>query len=284
MPEVPSAGSGQSPLGGRDFRIVLAIAVICLLFVGGLLALSRNAPSAVQEDSVELVTGGVTGEQGCANFANFWMRESGITVSPEAISGLSNCRQADDGTWFVPGDSSDPRLPEANRLTTAEREAVAVLSAQIANDLVALELALPTSLRESLKANYDAENTPVFGHLRKGRGDLAPKRARYIRITQAFLLVPERSALAEYVGWLMARRSGAVDAFETACLADPDTGYLVRACKGIREEFGARYIPLLWDLTDPVSIQDYLVARVRSGEPLPAETPSTVSGRLDHQA
>jgi hypothetical protein len=278
-PQARTVARGNPPLGGRDARIVFGIGVVCLLLVGGLWATSRNAPSAVQQESVTLETAAVTGEQGCANFANFWMLESRVAVPAEAISGLSNCRQAEDGSWFVPIDASDPRIPEVNRLSVSEREAVAVLSAQLANDLVALDLTMPTSLRESLKANYEAENTPVFGHLRKGRGDLVPKRARYVRITQAFLLAPERSALADYVGWLMARRLDAVELFEQACFADPDTGYVVRACKGLREEFGVRYIPLLWDLTDPVLLQEFLVARVRSGEALPAEEPSTVSAR-----
>ena len=149
----------------------------------------------------------------------------------------------------------------------------------MADDLSSLELTLPRSLRESLKANYDADNLPVFGHTKRGRSDLGVKRARYIRVAQAFLMSPERVVVADYVGWLMERRSNAVDSFQTACFEDPDYQFLIRACKGLREEFGIPYIPLYWDLNEPVLIQEYLIDRVRSGEPLPAANPSTISER-----
>ena len=229
----------------------------------------------MQLDSVSLLTSGVSGEIGCGNFANFWMHESGISVSPEAVEGLTNCRMGPDGTWFVPANARDPRLQDGERLTASEEASVAVLSAQLADDLASLEQSLPRSLRESLKANYETENLPVFGHTVRGRSDLGVKRARYIRVSQAFLMSPQRAVIADYVGWLMERRSTAVDAFETACFADPDTQFLVRACKGMREEFGVRYIPLYWDLNDPILIQEYLADRARSGQPLPKVLPSS---------
>lgn len=275
--DTDSAGHQADERSRRDVDIVIAIGILCLLLIGGLYLLSRNSPSAVQQDSVSLITAGVTGEQGCTNFAEFWMGDSGIQVPAEAIAGLTNCRQSVDGAWFVPSGVDDPRLVAADHLTADEESRVAELSMRLTDDLIALETVMPRSLEESLKANYEAENLPVFGHTKRGTNDLGPKRARYIRVTQAFLLAPERAVIADYVGWLMERRMAAVDAFETACFADPDTGYLVRACKGIREEFGARYIPLYWDLSDPQLIQEYLVSRARSGEPLPTVRPDTTS-------
>ena len=251
--------------------------MLSALVIAGLWGISRNSPSATQFDSVSMITAGVTGEAGCTNFANFWMHESGIGVPTEAIEGLTNCRMGDDGNWFVPANATDPRLMEIARLTADEQSAVAVLSAQLADDLTALDRTLPRSLRESLKANYEAENLPVFGHTKRGRGDLGEKRARYIRVTQAFLMAPQHVVLADYVGWLMEHRAAAADSFEAACFANPDDQFLVRACKGIREEFGMRYIPMYWDLNDPILIQEYLIDRVRSGEPLPAASPPTTS-------
>jgi hypothetical protein len=257
-------------------QVLLAIAVLSLLLLVGLLLVSRDAPSAQQLDSVSLTTAGVTGEEGCANFANFWMEESGIDLPSDVIYGLSNCRLSAEGMWFVPASATDPRLQDDERLSADEQAAVAVLSAQLADDLAALELVLPRSLRESLKANYEAEQSPVFGHTKRGRTDLGAKWARYVRVTQAFLLSPQRSVAADYVGWLMERRLTAVESFETHCFADPDDRFLAIACNGLRQEFGIQRIPLYWDLTDPVLIQEYLVDRVRSGEPLPAVQPSTI--------
>jgi hypothetical protein len=265
----------------RDVRIVVVITVLCALLIGGLWLLARDAPSAHQLDSVSMTTAAVSAEQGCTNFARFWTHDSGIAVPPDAIADLTNCRQDSEGEWFVPSGATDPRLTDEYRLSQSEQQQVAVLSAQLSDDLVALDETLPRSLQDSLGDNYVAENLPVFGHTARGRTDLSPKRARYIRITQAFLIDPERIVAADYVGWLMERRSEAVDAFETACFADPDTGYLVRACKGLREEFGARYIPLYWDLTDPQLIQEYLVDRVRSGEPLPGPTTDAIGTRRE---
>jgi hypothetical protein len=246
-----------------------------MLIIGGLWGVSRNAPSAKQLASVTLDTPGVSGEQGCANFANFWIRDSGLNVPVEAIEGMSNCRLSDEGVWFVPANPDDPRLPASGRLTTAEQQQVSVLSAQLAEDLQGLGRTLPRSLRESLKVNYSQQDIPVFGHTKKGRLDLGAKWARYIRVTQAYLLAPEHNVLADYVGWAMERRLSAVSAFETACFADQEKAFLWRACKGLRSEFAVNNIPLYWDLEDPVMIQEYLVDRVRSGRPLPAPTPPT---------
>jgi hypothetical protein len=245
------------------------------MLVVGLLAISRDKPSAKQLDSVALITAGVSGETGCSNFANFWMQESGVDVPWNAIYGLTNCRLSEEGAWFVPANATDPRLQDSERLTADEQAAVAVLSAQLSDDLAALELVLPRSLRESLKANYEAENLAVFGHTKRGRTDLGAKWARYVRVTQAFLLSPQRLVAADYVGWLMERRLLAVEEFETHCFADPDERFLSLACAGLRQEFGIQRIPLYWDLTNPVLIQEYLVDRARSGESLPAVTPST---------
>jgi hypothetical protein len=261
----------------------VAIAVIAVLTLGGLWGISRNAPSAAQFDSVAMITEGVSPETGCANFAGFWMRDSGLHVSTEAIEDLTNCRMATDGTWFVPASANDPRIREGQRLTEAEELTVAVLSAQLADDLIALERNLPRSLRESVKANFEPENLPVFGHTARGRSDLSPKRARYVRVAQAFLMSPQRTVVADYVGWLMERRANAVDTFETMCFADPDEQFLIRACKGLREEFGTRYIPMYWDLNDPILIQEYLVDRARSGESLPAVLPAATDQRMTTQ-
>ncbi|HRA46807.1 MAG TPA: hypothetical protein PK819_01915 [Thermomicrobiales bacterium] len=261
----------------RDFRIASGFIVLSILLVAGLWLLARNAPSSVQKAQVALDVTMVSGEEGCTNFAEFWMDPAGAGVAPEAISKISNCRQDAEGNWYRPSGSVDARLTPAERLTPVEAEAVAPLQEQLLSSLSSLQAAIPRSLQQALGANYDPVNQPVFGHTRKGAPAMGDKRTRYIRITRAFLISPDNVALADYVAWLMDRRQTASDAFLSACTRSSDLVWLQRACNGIPGEFQVGSVPLLWDLQDPVLIQEFLIDRVRSGEPLPLATPSTAS-------
>lgn len=269
MPEPTRSGGHTSAAPSRDSQRFLMVAAVCVALIGGLALVSLGAPSSAQRDRVALRTPVITLDEGCTNFARFWTVESGVHVPLEAIEGLSNCRLSEAGSWFVPDGVNDPRLTARSGLTAGEEAMVASLRALLIEDLNALEDQLPGFLKESLEVNYADENLPVFGHTVRGRTDFTVKRNRYQRITQAFLLSPERIELAEYVGWVMERRSLAIAQFETACSADPDLRFLLRACFGMRGEFNVAAIPILWDLTDPVLLREYLVARARSGEPLP---------------
>ena len=277
MPEPRTTESGPHRRAGRDCQIVLAITFGAVVVILALWIIARNAPSAKQLDSVSMVTKGVSGAQGCDNFADFWMVESGLNLTADVIAHLTNCRPSKDGSWFVPANGTDLRLSETELLTPDEQSTVAVLRKQLADDLAVLERSLPRSFRESLKANYESENLPVFGHTRRGRTDLGSKRLRYVRIAQSYLMSPRRAALADYVGWTMERKLLAVESFESVCFGDPDRFFLNRACIGVREEFAVRYIPFYWELNDPTLIREYLVARARSGEPLPVAAPPTIS-------
>src|SRR5690606_36974680 len=125
--------------------------------------ISRKAPSAVQRESDSLVTDGVLPDEGCTNFGVFWTSGSGVEVPVDAIEGLTNCRQAADGTWFVPSGSGDARLMSRS-VPTSDQSAITVeLAAILQEDLTALQEHLPDSLIESLSANYDEDNQPVFG-------------------------------------------------------------------------------------------------------------------------
>ena len=255
---------------------LLTVGVVCLLVLGGLWIISQNAPSARQQENVSLEVPVISGADGCQNFADYWMNTSGVDVSAEVISTLSNCRQDSSGAWFRPTGSSDPRLTDSDRLTLEEAAAVAPLADQINNSLSGLSDTIPRSLQEALKANYDPRNQPVFGHTRKGAPAIGDKRTRYIRIASAFLLDPDNAALADYVAWATARKQTAADEFLAACHASPDLQFLWRACGGVPGEFQVGYLPLLWDLQDPVLLQDYLIYRARSGEPLPiSATPAS---------
>lgn len=218
----------------------------------------------------------VTPDAGCANFGSYWTLGSGVDVPVTALEGLTNCRLSDAGEWFVPDGEEDPQLSDRSRLTAKEEALVDSMRSYLIDDLAALEAQLPRSLKEALEANYVDENLPVFGHTSRvsTKPTFSVKHARYQRITQAFLLSPSRVELAVYVGWVMERRSTAVGQFEAACVADPDTEYLLRACAGMRREFGVSSIPIYWELTDPVLIEEYLAWSARSDRSLPTAPPT----------
>jgi hypothetical protein len=274
MTDPTRSGAERAEHPRRDGGTLLAVAVLCALLVGGLALIARGSPSAAQYESVALPTPEITADEGCANFATFWTVETELEISVEAIEGLTNCRLSNDGQWFVPDGADDPQLSDRSVLTEDEADRVDPLHDALMADFRALERRLPGSLTETLMANYAEENLPVFGHTKRGRTDFGVKHARYQRIAQAFLLAPRRAELAEYIGWVMNRKSTAVGQFETACTADPVTGYLLRACSGMRREFGVSSIPIYWELMNPVLIEEYLAWSVRSGQPLPPATPA----------
>lgn len=275
MPDPPTTLELAQRGSNHDHGIAIGLGVVATLLVLGLWLISRDSPSAVQQDSVSLTTEEVSGEEGCQNFGEFWTTGTGVNVPIEAIEAISNCRQSADGTWFVPIGLDDPRLRPESILPPDQAASAEALNAILSEDLFALENALPDSLKEALSSNYDIENQPVFGHTRRGRTDLTVKRNRYARVTQAFLISPERTAVADYVGWVTQRRIEAANAFETTCRSSPDFGFILRACVGIRNEFAVSQIPLYWDLNDPVLIQEYLIAR--SSEPLVLPQPTVES-------
>ena len=274
---VKSQPQVQSHQQRRDLSILIGIGVVCALVIGGLWIIARDADSAVQQEQVALPVIQADGPEGCTNFANYWMDDGGVNITAEIVMNLTNCRLDSEGNWFVPSGETDPRLTPESALTAEEDAAVDALRNQIYSDIAALENELPRSLQESLKANYDSVNQPVFGHTRKGTGPLGDKRTRYIRISRAFLNAPENAALAEYVAWAMDRKQAASDEFQAACSATPDLQFIARACIGVPGEFQVGYIPLVWDLSDPVLIQEYLIARARSGEPLPSTSATTTT-------
>jgi len=277
MAEQAKQGASGFTRPRQDGRLFLALVVICLVLVGGLAIVSRGAPSATQLDSVRLQTDAVGPDQGCDNFATFWTVDTGVEMPVDAIEGLTNCRLSTDGQWFVPDGVDDSLLSERSVLTANERALVEALRFRLDEDLTALDNALPDYLKESFEPNYADENLPVFGHTKRGRTDFGFKRARYQRITQAFLLSPDRILLADYIGWVMTRRATAVAQIDTACLADQDLQYLLRACNGMRGEFNIIAVPIIWDLTNPVVFEEYLVWLARSGEPLPTAPPASTA-------
>ena len=249
--------------------------LVSLVLVGALWGIARGAPSATQLDAVALPTPKTTADEGCATFARYWMVDSGAGVPASAIAAIGNCYQTAEGEWFVPVGAADRRLAVTFALDDSERDATQAVRERIRSDIVALEKLLSTGLREQLQRNYDVRNLPVTGHTKWGaeRRSLGPTQGRYVRLTQAFLMSPERVWLADYVGWRMGNRIEGAAAFESACLGNPDLEFLERACSGLRSDLGLEAIPFIWELNDPVALAQYLDQLAASGRPLASPVP-----------
>jgi hypothetical protein len=259
----------------RDALTFLSLVAVAFLLIGGLWTAARSAPSAAQRTRVALPTPALAGDDGCAQFARYWMVDSGLNVPAKAVAQIGNCRQASDGTWFLPLGAGDKRLRPESRLTESERARAKELRALLRADPLALREEMPPSLWRGLRRNYDPRNRPVMGHTKWGAEQryFRIMRNRYLRLTQAFLMSPERVLLADYVGWRMSQRLDAASAFEAACLEKPELRLLEQACLGLREDLSVERIPIYWDLTDPLFIEEYLVEVVRRGRELPDGVP-----------
>lgn len=256
------AAGPRGAISAPDGRITLLIICLCLGTVALLRLLAASSDSAGTGIVRFIPTPAVTTDQGCANFARYWMVESGVQVSADVIEGLGNCRRAADGTWFVPTGLQDPRLPPDARLTNAERQQTAAARAELLAQIAALEAAMPQTLQRWLREIYDPTARAMTGHIRDGFR-IGVRRGRYTRLTQAFLMDPRYEELARYVGWIMARRIAAYDAFLAACVSKEELAYLADACRGVEDQLSIRFPPFPWDLKDPVTLDAYFIAQVR---------------------
>jgi hypothetical protein len=255
---------------------MLLILTVCLAVVAVLRLVAAGGESAGTGIVRTVPTPAVTTDQGCANFARYWMVESGVGVSADVIEALGNCRRAADGTWFVPTGLQDPRLPPEARLTTAEREQTAAERAELLAQIAALEAAMPQTLQRWLREMYDPTARAMTGHIRDGFR-IGVRRGRYTRLAQAFLMDPRYEALARYAGWIMARRIAAYDAFLAACLSREELAHLANACRGVEDQLSIRFPPFPWDLKDPVTLDAYFIAQLRGeakSQANPLETPA----------
>jgi len=250
--------------GSSDWRVALIVVAACVAVVAILRIVAAGGESAGQSTVATIPTPVVSASEGCANFARYWMEKSGVGVSAETIEGMSNCRRAADGTWFVPNGPRDPRLGDLPSLTDEEQAATADLRSELLAEIAALEATFPPALRRALDQIRDPSARAVRGHLREDwQTPVGPARGRYTRLVQAYLMAPERQRLADYVGWLMARRLSAFEEFQAACLGRADLAYLHNACSGVENALSVRYPPFPWELKDPLNLDAYLLAVAR---------------------
>jgi hypothetical protein len=263
-----------------DAGIAFGAIAASLALILGLRLLARDGASAGRSVVASIPTPVVSPEQGCQNFARFWMDESGVGVDAETVEGISNCRQAADGTWFVPTGPNDPRLPNAPLLSNDEQAATATLRAALKDQIADLDALFPATLDRWLSQIHDVFTRPVTGQLREGY-PTRTARGRYTRLSQAYLIDPDHRALADYVAWIMARRIRAYDDLEDACTSKPDLDYLATVCRGLEDTLSIRFIPYPWELNDRFLLDSYLAStidRSRSGTPAPGATPPPPTG------
>jgi len=256
----------------NDGRITFIVVLACLLVIGGLRVAAIGAPSSKDQGAAAIPTPGLTANQKCGTWAQYWTTESGVGASEQALEGMSNCRLGAGGTWFVPNSSADSRLQGGPILTGDERAQTSVLRETILKQIDGLQRQFPNSLNKKIATIFSSTDNGVIGHLKTNQ-PISDTRNRYTRLTQAVLMDPANTELADYVGWLMANRQAAFADFERSCHRD-DLKYLWVACDGIGGSLSVIYPPWPWELTSSLNLDAYLKWALENGK-IPAAADPT---------
>lgn len=254
----------QSRITKNDGRTAFIVVLACLLLIGGLRIVSSGAASSKDQGTSAIPVPSLSSETNCTTWANYWNDLSGVGASVQVLEGMSNCRQAADGTWFVPSSSSDPRLQNGPILTPEETTQTNALRNDITTQVGNLMRQFPESLQKKVDVVYSNTDNAVIGHLKYDQS-IGDVRNRYTRLTQAFLMDPANAELADYVGWMMANRQAAFADFNNSCHRD-DIKYLWVACNGIGGALSVNYPPWPWDLTNTTNLDAYLKWALDNGK------------------
>lgn len=255
----------------QPWFMVGAIAIAGLIFMVVVRDRGMHAGSSLTNNPNSVPFPTTSGDQGCQNFAQYWTVDSETGVSVKTVEEISTCRQATDGTWFLPTGPNDPRLPAGEAMTSVEKIATAKLRAEILAQIAVLDITMPNSLRQSLNNIRTGDRRAVIEGITRGV-DVGPARSVYTRLVQAFLISPDNQALAEYVGWIMQRRTDGLNALLADCQSDPANAYLVSSCATVGNALSIGYPPFIWDLFNPLTLDNYLAHVVRDGAAAPTPT------------
>jgi hypothetical protein len=249
---------------GQPWFIIGLIALFGLTFAAAARQHGFTTDSSLTNNPNNVPFPITTGEEGCRNFADYWMSGSEVGVSAQVIKDISTCRQAPDGSWFLPTGPADPRLTAGEAMTTNEKMQTAKLRADILAQIAVLDVSMPKNLRESLNGIRTGEQRAVIEGIRRG-ANVEPMRKTYARLAQAFLISPDNQALAEYIGWRMQQRSDALNVLVAKCRADQSNAYLFAACDTVADSLNIGYPPFIWELFNPLTLDNYLAHVVRTG-------------------
>ncbi|MGH2531969.1 MAG: hypothetical protein ACRDJW_06635 [Thermomicrobiales bacterium] len=242
----------------RDGRVFGAVAATCLVLVVALAVAARGGESAGGPGPVRIPTPVLSTNEACDTWARYWTHESGVDADPASLEAFSNCRRADDGSWFVPVGRGDPRLPGPPILTEDEQAQTAEARQLLHDQIAALERELQRGLERQLEGVYSRVPEPVIGNIEdRDHLVISPVRGRYTRIFQAFLMDPEYEALANYVGGVMGSRAAGFEAFQQSC-HKPELQYLWAACDGLGNSLSIYFPPWPWDLKATLTLDAYL--------------------------
>lgn len=239
----------------HSFGGVFIAGVICAVLLAGAYLVSRNTPSATTGITDRLPLAQVSANDGCENFGRYWTDTSGAHIDPTALERFSNCQLQEDDVWVAAGMYGAVPLDEST-LTTGQRTQLDQLRTTITAQVDSLETILPGSIQRAFDQLHTYRNNAVVGHFQEGIG-WGPYRTRYARIVNAALLDPNNRELAEFIGWIMARKMDGYADFRRECLANPDIAMLRTACTGVEDNLSIRYAPLPWDLHDPALLDTW---------------------------
>jgi hypothetical protein len=250
---------------GQPWFIIFLIGCFGLAFAVAARQHGFSTDSSLTDNPGQVPFPVTSGDQGCQNFATYWITDSRVGVDPQVIKDISTCRQAADGSWFLPTGPADPRLPAGEAMNSTEKAETAKLRADILAQIAVLDVSMPSSLRQSLNSIRTGEQRAVILGIRRG-ANVEPMRKTYTRLVQAFLISPDNQALAQYIGWSMAKRQNALNSLVAKCKSDPTNTYLFASCDTIGDALNIGYPPFIWDLFDPLTLDNYLAHVVRTGQ------------------
>jgi len=229
---------------------VVITGVVCALLVAAAFFAARNAPSSTVGNTQWVPVASVAPDEGCENFGRYWTSTSGAGIDPIPLELFTNCRLRDDGAWQAAATMYGAAPLDESMLTDEQRAELAQLRTAVAAQVDGLEAVLPKSIQNAFAQLHTEETNPVVGHFREGVA-WGSYRTRYARIVNAAMLDPNNAELAQFIGWIMARKIDGYATFRRECLANQDVAMLHDACRGMEDNLSIRYAPLPWDLRDP---------------------------------
>lgn len=241
----------RAALGG-----VVIAGVICAALVLAAYLASRNAPVAGTGITDRLPLPAVSADAGCEFFGHYWTETSGANIDSTPLELFTNCRLLDDGSWSAAKSMYGAAPLDESVLTGDQRAQLDQLRTAIDAQIDALEAVLPQTVRQAFDRLHTLQNNAVVGHFREGMS-WGSYRTRYARIVNAFMLDPNNSELATFIGWIMERKIDGYAAFRRECLDNQNVAMLHGACKGMEDNLSIRYAPLPWDLRDPALLDTW---------------------------